>query len=517
MNVDRRDVLSGLLGTAAFSALHPNLRAAEVLAHATPSNLASDPLRPQFHLLPAANWMNDPNGPIYWQGHYHMFYQYNPNGAFWGDMNWGHATSADMVYWRHLPVALSPTPGGPDADGCFTGTAVVQDGKVVVLYTGVHAAQPEQATIIDGAHCLRETQCYATSDDPELKTWTKLSTPVIAAPPEGKQVNGFRDPSPWRQGDLWYMVLGSGVANQGGAVLLYKSKDLRSWEFMHVLAGRNQVGVNPSEPYDPWEVWECPEFFALGDKHVLICSTLGKAYWQSGLLNQETMRFRPEQSGILDYGAFYAPKTQLDKSGNRILWGWIQETRPLKEYKTAGWAGSMSLPRVLSLSSDGQLRCDVSTVVDTLRGREQALNVTADEEKNLLQISSMRITDCRGEIACSVKRPATPFELLLCGPDENQASWLRLRYDPLHISQFFIDARPHPFRLNDDEKIDLHLFIDGSVIELFVNQKIAHTSRFYYPGGKAQDLRMKWTGKTTDIVSLRAWELSAISGDRLTT
>src|SRR6476620_4558988 len=111
------------------------------------ARLAADPLRPQFHLLPASNWMNDPNGPIYWKGKYHMFFQYNPNAAVWGDMHWNHAVSEDMVYWKHLPIALAPTPGGPDKDGCFTGSIVVEKGVPTMLYTGVNP----------------EVQCYATS------------------------------------------------------------------------------------------------------------------------------------------------------------------------------------------------------------------------------------------------------------------------------------------------------------------------------------------------------------------
>ena len=125
----RRDFLAGLAGTAAATTFGRGLRATSLSGVSTANELAkrlaNDPLRPQCHLLPAANWMNDPNGPIYWHGNYHMFYQYNPDGAFWGDMHWGHAISQDMVHWKHLPVALAPTPGGPDADGCFTGTAAV--------------------------------------------------------------------------------------------------------------------------------------------------------------------------------------------------------------------------------------------------------------------------------------------------------------------------------------------------------------------------------------------------------
>ena len=98
--------------------------------------LASDPRRPQYHLLPAANWMNDPNGPIYWNGNYHMFYQYNPNAARLGVLHWAHAISRIWSIGVTPAIALAPTPGGPDAAGCFSGTAVVDGNRVRVLYTG---------------------------------------------------------------------------------------------------------------------------------------------------------------------------------------------------------------------------------------------------------------------------------------------------------------------------------------------------------------------------------------------
>src|ERR1035438_2294020 len=166
------------------------------------SKLAADPHRPQYHLLPAANWMNDPNAPIYWQDKYHMFYQYNPNGAFWGDMHWAHAVSEDMVHWKHLPMALAPTPGGPDKDGVFSGCAVIDNGVPTAIYTGVNP----------------ETQSIATSAG-DLTVWKKFSgNPAIAAPPAGMEVTGFRDPAVWKEGDTWLMALGSGFRGKGGAV-----------------------------------------------------------------------------------------------------------------------------------------------------------------------------------------------------------------------------------------------------------------------------------------------------------
>ncbi len=485
---NRRNFLAMVMGIGALPALSVLSHANELSDPISTAQLAADPLRPQYHLLPPANWMNDPNGPIYWNGRYHMFYQYNPEGAYWGDMHWGHAVSSDTVHWRHLPVALAPTPGGPDSAGCFTGTALVQNGRVIMMYTGVRAVSLDDATVKDGHPPLRESQCLAIADDPELMTWTKVPAPVISAPPRDLQVNGFRDPAPWRQGDWWYAVIATGIADQGGAVLLYRSKNLHHWDYMHILVRRDRSGQAGLDPFDPWEVWECPDFFPLGDRHVLIFSTAGKTYWQSGRLDKAAMTFQPERSGIVDYGAFYAAKTQLDKAGNRILWGWIQETRPPAEYKAAGWAGMMSLPRMLSLADNGGLRFRVSPEVNQLRSREQSLIVTSDDARNTRQLEAHRIEECCGEILCITKRAAEPFEFVLSGPGENVEPWLILGYDPNRPQQVLIDARPIPIVLDEEENLEFHLYVDGSVIEVLVNGQIAYTKRFYYGGKSSQSL-----------------------------
>ncbi len=511
MKINRRRFLSGVSGAAAVSVAASKLSSHPVLAAAPAVNLAADPLRPQFHLLPPANWMNDPNAPIFWKGKYHMFYQYNPDGAYWGNMHWGHAISADMVHWQHLPVAFAPTPDGPDAAGCFSGTAVVQDNKVVVLYTAVQAVPRAQATIKEGLRNLRETQCLAISDDPELQRWTKLPKPVIDRPPEGMQVSGFRDPAPWRIGDWWYMALGTGIEGRGGAILLYKSKDLRSWEYMHVLASRNPEDVHDVSPFNPWEVWECPDFFPLGAKYVLICSTLRKSYWQSGTLDEGSMTFHPERSGILDYGSYYAPKTQLDQAGNRILWGWIEEDRPLEEYKAAGWAGMMSLPRVLTLDADGRLISRVAAEVDQLRSRKQVLDGIGDEPGLQRQIGAMRVEQCRGEILLTARRTSEAFRWALFNPAESESPYLTLEYDPHNPAQISIDDRPIPITLHDGENLEFHLYIDGSVIETLVNGQAAWTKRFYYKSKTAQDLSMRWSGKPSTLVNLTVWQMEPIA------
>ncbi|HEX3436825.1 MAG TPA: glycoside hydrolase family 32 protein [Pseudacidobacterium sp.] len=509
--MDRRDFLTTVIGTACMTVCSQFRLLHQALASVTPATLAADPRRPQFHLLPPANWMNDPNGPIYWKGNYHMFYQYNPNGAYWGDMHWGHAVSPDMVHWRHLPVALAPTPGGADADGCFSGTAVVDGDRVAVLYTGVVSVPEKEATIRDGEHSLREAQCLALCSEDDLTTWTKDPQPVIATPPAGMDVSGFRDPSPWQHGNWWYMVVGSGIRGKGGAVLLYRSKDLRKWEYLHPLAHGAGNGKNAANPVDSGDMWECPDFFPLGDKYVLIHSAEGKSFWQVGVLDSE-MVFHPERSGVLDYGSFYAPKTQLDASRNRILWGWISEARPLEEYRASGWAGIMSFPRVLTLDRNSNLRVRVAPAVEKLRQSSQTLLVSSSEEQNQQQIAGMRIKDCCGEILCRVKVISEVFGFSIVGNDEV----LRVRYDPAQPGEIKLDEKTVPLHFGNAGGLALHFYIDGSMIEAFVNDQAAYTKRFYYSGASAPLLGIKINGNAANLSSLTMWQLSPISPDRLT-
>ena len=549
---DRRRFLINTGKTAIAAAVGTRLGKVATLSAQAPiesqnqpaAKLADDPRRPQFHLLPAKNWMNDPNGPIYWKGHYHMFFQYNPYAAVWGDMHWAHAVSPDMLHWKHLPIALAPTPGGPDADGCFSGTAVVRNGVATFIYTGVQKSSPAEATLRDGHNDFRETQLYATSTDANLLHWTKRATPVIATPPKGLEVTGFRDPAPWWQSDgkgngTWYMAVGSGEKGKGGAVLLYNSPDLENWEYQHMLtshAMQNNGASTSSDatnPVDSGDMWECPDFFALNGKHVLIYSTQGKVLWQTGELDEREMIFHPQQSGILDYGSFYAPKTQLDKAGNRILWGWIQEKRPDKELIAAGWAGLMSLPRVLTVGADGRLNITVLPAVDKLRQREQKLTLIAaksEDSSSKELVSDHRLQHACGELLVEIKPSHEPFTLDLLDPnlkktvdpgDQTRASqdtsFLSLRYSHANPKELVVDQQRLPIHLKEGEPLQLHFYIDGSVIELFLNNQITNTKRFYYPGATAPEIALSFTGNRSDITRLSQWQLSPISKDRLTT
>jgi len=294
------------------------------------------PHRPRYHFT-SDNWMNDPI-PFYEDGAYHIYFQHNPSAAVWGDMHWGHAVSRDLVHWEKRPIALAPTHGGCDQAGIFTG-CVTRDaaGRFAALYTGIPDLNP-----------LQQVQCLATSDN--LESWTKYSdNPVIAEKPEGAYGACFRDPQVFETGDgSRYMVIGGEKADgSGGVAFLYRalSADLTRWEYLHPLFEDDAVTGHD---------FECPDFFPLGDRYLLITSR-GKTWWHTGRIGDD-LGFTREAYGPCDDGNFYAAKTLVDATGRRLLFGWITEGRSTADQVAAGWSGVLSLPRVVTLGEDGTPR-----------------------------------------------------------------------------------------------------------------------------------------------------------------
>jgi beta-fructofuranosidase len=511
MPISRRAFLQ-LTSAAALAPAWTRVSAFPAVADSTLcSKLASDPLRPRYHLLPAHNWMNDPNGPIFFRGRYHMFHQYNPQAAVWGNMNWAHATSPDMIHWEHEGIAISPTADGPDRNGVFSGSAVLDHGKPTVIYTGVAPPMSEsEATLRDGVHTWREVQCLAVAQDDNLRTWRKRAEPVIATPPAGLAVTGFRDPSLWREGNDWMLILGSGIRNKGGAILLYSSPDLRRWTYLHpLIEGSSGKGVSVN-PVDSGEMWECPDFFPIGNKHVLLISTMGKVRWKVG--TYANRRFTAEKEGVVDWGAYYAAKTMLDGEGNRILWGWITETRTDAELLAAGWAGAMSLPRVLSLNSENELQMEVAPAARQLRAALTRVPAGATRAARNKIIDEFRIHDLAAELDMEFIPKVDAFSLELqseTGEDFAKISCT----DKSKNRELSVNAITSTLPGAAGSLLHLHAFLDGSVLEVFANGTTSLTARIYrVPSGP---LQLKIKGPA-ELRNFDAWQISPISKDRLT-
>lgn len=509
MRGNRREFLRALGAAGACVSLRAALSQSETVRQ----RLAGDPLRPQFHLLPAQNWMNDPNGPIYWKGRYHMFFQYNPHAAVWGDMHWAHAVSPDMIHWRHLPIALTPTPGWDDADGCFTGSAVNDRGTATVIYTGVKAASSERATLRDGAHSFREVQCLATSSDPELRTWRKWERPILQ-PPDDPLLTGFRDPFLWQDGPHWYLGVGSGQRKQGGRVLLYRSGNLRNWEYLHPLASGIWTGRDSINPVDSGEMWECPDFFPLGGKYVLLYATTGQVLWETGELDPKELVFHSQKRGVLDHGAYYAQKTQLDAKARRILWGWIPETRPEAEFVSGGWAGCMALPRVLSLDANGDLEMRFAPETQSLRVKSFSLPsmpVQGSSEELTRALQPIAIENLAGELRWKAKFLNSVLTL-----SDRSGQWWSLRVEPRDTSttKLSVNGMSAEVPVGSEQRLAFHLIVDASIAELICNDKHVFTAHIYRkPDGP---LKISSDSDLAHVEGLEAWQLRPISSDRLT-
>jgi beta-fructofuranosidase len=422
----------------------------------TTENITEDRHRPRYHFLPPKNWMNDPNGLIYWQGRYHLFYQHNPQAAFWGSMHWGHAVSDDLTHWQHRPIALAPTPGSADGDHVYSGCAVNDNGTPTLLYTGV----------------VGQTQlpCLATAADHTLDAWVKYPhNPVISAAPE-PDVPGFRDHTVWHEPDGWHMGVGCGIRGVGGFVAHYRSSDLRQWVYLGPLCtGRvSETG----------EMWECPDFFDLGDKHVLMVSPIpfGKAIYTSGTYQEG--KFAPSKWRTLDNGgALYAPQSMLDGQNRRLMWGWLWETRPEAQFRAAGWAGVMSLPRVLSIGVNGALLQSPAPELRRLRQaslKERIPQLQGDCLEMVVTFAAKN-PDC----GVHVRKSPDDTEYTAITYDSSDGSLTIDRSNSSLDMGVIKDIRTMPVELSPGEDLQLHIFLDRSVVEVFANDREVMATRVY--------------------------------------
>ena len=279
--------------------------------------------RPAYHLTPYVGWMNDPNGFSYYQGKYHLFYQYYPYKTVWGPMHWGHAVSTDLLHWDYLPAALAPD-SPSDKDGCFSGSAAqLPDGRQLLLYTSVR--REEQP---DGKTRDVQTQSIAVGDGLD---YVKLAqNPVLdeTCLPEGFSRFDFRDPKIWQEPDGSYsaVLVGQGKT-EGGAALLFHSPDGFHWEYVTILdASRGEYGV----------MWECPDFFELDGKQVLMVGPMEMQARDEfhnghcviafiGSYDPVSHRFAREEVQLMDEGIdFYATQTMQAPDGRRIMTAWMQ-------------------------------------------------------------------------------------------------------------------------------------------------------------------------------------------------
>lgn len=303
--------------------------------------------RPLFHATGTVGWINDPNGFSVYKGDYHLFYQYYPHDTHWGPMHWGHSISKDLVTWEYLPCALAPDEDY-DHIGCFSGSAIeLEDGRMLLMYTSVVRHNE------DGKDKDYQQQAIAIGDGVDFEKVT--NNPVITTDmiPAGNNLQDFRDPKVIKHDGKYYSFMINRSADDSGQIFVYESEDCLNWKFNRVLdKSDNQVG----------KVWECPDYFTLGDRKVLIVSPqevegndmeVYPGYNNFFLVGHgnEFLDFNRESVQQIDYGMdFYAAQTVLTPDGRRVMIAWMQNWETCNYGNDLhDYYGMMTLPRELRM------------------------------------------------------------------------------------------------------------------------------------------------------------------------
>lgn len=466
-------------------------KAMRSMAEAAP-RAEADPTRPVYHFRPPAQWMNDPNGTIYHNGYYHLFYQHNPYGDDWGSMHWGHARSTDLVGWEYLPIALWPSEELGEGH-CFSGCAKINgQGQPMLFYTKV-APRGEDLPQAPNEH-------WAAIGDADLLTWQKHpANPILSLETHGgPSFEGtWRDPFIFAEGGRTFMVLGAALEKEA-TVALYEAEDtgLVKWTYRGLLCRLPNTEV---------KFFECPNFFKLGEKWVLLYSPYQPVAYMIGSFDLPSLQFKPEQRGILNRGHggtanYYATNILFDDQGRCILFAWIRGFEAGR-----GWNGCLALPRLLSLEADGYPRQVPVPELQKLR-------------RNHIRVSQLMLNNGihrLDHIAGDTLEIQATFDL-----GEAQTAGLKvrcaaggqagvtLRYDRQTLA--VMDTQVPLELASNPKRLTLQIFLDKSVMEVFVNDGQACVTRVIYPLAEDLGVALFAEGEGAKVETLDIWEMKSI-------
>lgn len=451
--------------------------------------------RPDFHVTAPVGWINDPNGFSEYRNQYHLFYQHHPYSDAWGPMHWGHCTSGDFIKWETLPDALAPDESF-DEGGCFSGSALETEEGHALVYTGVTEREE------NGKKRSYQNQCLAFGDGKVYKKFA--GNPVIDGNqlPEGFSREDFRDPKIWFDNGSYFLVAGNRKSDGLGQVVLFRSPDLKDWQYVTVLAENDGTYGT---------MWECPDFFALGNQHILIVSPQdmravenkfyngNHALYFLGQYNKTNCQFDYNEGVMLDYGPdYYAPQTLLTSDGRRILIAWMQSWDINIKPAEQRWNGMMTIPRELSLV-DGHLyqqpvrelenhrvnpviykNAEISGEVSLPGIKGRTLELTAevlsgDFEKLTIHIAhNEEYTSC---FTYNQEEQSIEFDRTYSGMRRDAVSQRKMKLD------------------NPQSTLKLRLILDKYSAELFVNDGYQVFSATFYTPLEADEIVFRCDGK----------------------
>jgi beta-fructofuranosidase len=428
-----------------------------------------DPERPVYHFHPPAQWNNDPNGTIQYRGWYHMFYQHNPYGAGWGNMHWGHARSRDLVNWEHLPIALWPSKEKGE-EHVFSGCAALgPDGRPVIVYTSIGSNRDPE-------------QWMAVPKDDDLIVWDKHpANPVLTTKLHKFKVNEWRDPFIFRDSGKTFVVCGGNRDPRGGyaEVQLYqaKNRELTQWEH------RGAMFRDPDRAV--WNI-ECPNFFKLDGKWVLLTSPQRSCEYFVGDFDPAAGLFTPRVWGILDPGAAYASNIIFDDKGRCLLLLWSNTQTP----EDRGWCGAMLIPRVLQIGEDGHLKQTPVREFESLRGEAMTrTGVTLDNAS----IDVAPASHSMEFVATFEITTAKAVGLTLAGTD--------IVFEP--ESGYVTAGNKEKVFAGRDKMLTLRLFLDHRMLEVYAGG----TALTHLMDPAAPGLQVFARGGAAVLRKLEAWPM----------
>lgn len=459
--------------------------------------------KPIFHITPEKGWMNDPNGLVEYKGVYHVFYQADPEHLVNEKIGWGHKISHDLLHWEECPQALFPNEGY-DRDGCFTGSAVIKDDKMYLLYTG-H---------VNHENGYIETQNLAVSED-GIHFEKYAGNPVLIAP-EGVPTDCFRDPKVWKHEDTYYMVCGASRDNKGQA-LLYRSKDMIHWTYFNVLAeSRGEWGY----------MWECPDFYPMGDKYVLTFSPMGAGEHTSvylvGDFDYLTGKFCCHVSGEIDWGLdYYAPQSFLAPDGRRIIVGWSNEWEWMPLWKDwgptykEGWCGFFNIPREVRMRKDGTLQFLPIREVETIRENPKRIaELAVSEEYTELEAGDGVCFELKLKIDLQ-RTNADELELdLRCGAERRTICLFHFKKGEMRVDRNAADGwskgvSRSVLYLQGKKELDVHILSDQSSLEIFTDQYQNNHSNNIFAKASQNQLRVRARGGNAVLRDIETYGLRA--------
>ena len=468
---------------------------------------AVDPHRPLYHFSSPESYMNDPNGLCQWGGRYHMFYQFRPTGV--DRVHWGHTVSDDLIHWRDMPLALYP-----DIErDCFSGQTLVEPDRVIAIYHGTQSGN-----------------AIATASDPLLMNWQKHpNNPVIPGTNQGEGTDGYRvfDPCIWKEDDGYYSLSGTFKGGERsvdgvGVDHIFRSKDLAEWEYL---------GPMLEDPFlaEPGEDGAVPNFWPIGnDRHMLLLFSHKRAgRYYIGRYDQTTHRFTPETHGRMNYGplvvgSLHAPSATIDDSGRYL--GIFNMHTGKDSHDTDQ---TMTLPRHYWLDSKNALQMAPVAEIESLRFDHrsvESMDIPTNSETTLDGIGGKAV-EIRAVIDPRAAREVGLY--VLRSPDGAERTRISLypndhrRFDTgslqIDVSESSLSgdvwARSSeigPIVMSEGEPLELRVFIDRSVIEVFANDRQCLTLRVYPERDDSRGVSVFARGSDARLLSLDCWQMRSI-------